>query len=269
MIPPQSFELNDFGRIGFLLVLEALLSADNALILAIIVRHLPSKALQKKALFYGLLGAFVLRFLAILLAGMILNFWWLQAIGALYLIYLPARHFLKKVQQEEQAAIKGAGFWMTVVYADLADLAFALDSVLVAVAVVDKQNKLWVVWVGAFLGIVLLRFAANFCLALLERYPMLDHVAYVLVGWAGLKLLLVSGHTFELWYARRNPGASLPVNIPELHPAVFWGGMALIVIFGIGSAWLHNRKLKRTDGTSPVGDSPSEEQETPDEASED
>lgn len=228
---PQTFETADIGKIGALLVLEALLSADNALILAIIVRHLP-KEQQKKALFYGLAGAFALRFAAILLAASILNFWWLQLIGAIYLIYLPAKHFAKHAAAKGPKSREGAGFWMTVIYADLADLAFAIDSVLVAVAVVNKQDKIWVIYAGAALGIILLRFAAGWCLRLLERYPVLDHVAYALVGWAGVKLLFVSGHTFGLWWERRNPGHSLGFEIPEMHPGVFWAGMALIVVIG-------------------------------------
>jgi YkoY family integral membrane protein len=228
---PQTFETADIGKIGALLILEALLSADNALILAIIVRHLP-KDQQKKALFYGLAGAFALRFAAILLAASILNFWWLQLVGALYLIYLPVKHFIKHASGPEVKGREGAGFWMTVIYADLADLAFAIDSVLVAVAIVNRQDKIWVIYAGAGLGIILLRFAAGWCLRLLEKYPVLDHVAYALVGWAGIKLLFVSGHTFGRWWEGKNPGQSLGFAIPEMHPGVFWTGMALIVIFG-------------------------------------
>lgn len=229
---PQTFESADIGKIGALLVLEALLSADNALILAIIVRHLP-RDLQKKALFYGLAGAFALRFLAILAAASILNFWWLQLVGALYLIYLPTKHFLKHSGGKEVKGREGAGFWMTVIYADLADLAFAIDSVLVAVAIVNRQDKIWVIYAGAFLGIILLRFAAGWCLRLLEKYPVLDHVAYALVGWAGIKLLFVGGHTYVRWWEKAHPGQALGWNVPEMHPGVFWTGMGLIVVVGV------------------------------------
>lgn len=237
----MTFELTDLGQVALLVVLEALLSADNALILAIIVRHLP-KDQQKKALFYGLAGAFVLRIGAIFLAAVILNFWWLQLLGALYLIYLPLKHFIKHSQGAQVKGAEGAGFWMTVIYADLADLIFAIDSVLVAVAVIDvvhHPDKLWVVYAGAIIGIVLLRFAAGYCLRLLEKYPVLDHIAYVLVGWAGVKMLFVSGHTFVKWYDKANPRTPLGWDIPELHPLIFWGGMALIVGGGLALALRH------------------------------
>lgn len=237
MLQGQTFEASDAGKVALIVLLEALLSADNALILAIIVRHLP-KDQQKRALFYGLAGAFVLRFAAIFLAASILNYWWLQVIGALYLIYLPIKHFAKNVSAAEHKGAEGAGFWMTVIYADLIDLVFAIDSVLVAVAVVNAKDKIWVIYAGAFIGIVLLRFAAGFCLKLLEKYPILDHIAYALVGWAGIKMLLVGGHTYVAWY---NSTHKVPLDwvVPEMHAGVFWGGMAAIVGIGLFLALRH------------------------------
>src|SRR5687768_7163495 len=111
MLQGQTFEAADAGKVALIVLLEALLSADNALILAIIVRHLP-KDQQKRALFYGLAGAFVLRFIAIFLAASILNYWWLQVIGALYLIYLPIKHFVKHASATDHKGAEGSGFWM-------------------------------------------------------------------------------------------------------------------------------------------------------------
>jgi YkoY family integral membrane protein len=224
----QTFQFGDIGTIAFLVLLEALLSADNALVLAILVRHLPP-AEQKKALFYGLGGAFVLRTAAILLAAYIINFWWLQAVGAAYLLYLPIKHFVDVGKDQTDKDAKRMGFWATVVYLNIVDTAFALDSVIVAVAVVDtvrNPNKLWVVIAGAIIGIVILRFAANAFIRILEKYPRLDHVAYGLVGWAGVKLLFIAAHSFERLYK------PFQFDIPEMPPVVFWAGMALIAIGG-------------------------------------
>lgn len=230
----QRFHSGDIGTIGVLVLLEALLSADNALVLAIMVRHLGKKE-RKRALMYGLGGAFVLRTGAIILAASIIQFWWLQLIGALYLLYLPVKHFIDHSQSKEKKAKEGMGFWATVVYLNLVDLAFALDSVVAAVAVVNtvkNPDKLWVVIAGAIIGIVLLRFAANYFIRLLEKYPVLDHVAYLLVGWAGAKLALISIHSFEEWYMERKPGSHLPFMVPEMSSTVFWVGMAVIAIGG-------------------------------------
>lgn len=226
----QAFAFKDLGTVGLLVILEALLSADNALILAIIVRHLP-KDQQKKALMYGIWGAFALRLIAIVFASSLIAYWWLQGIGALYLLYLPIKHFISQSRADAESSFaKQAGFWMTVVYADLADLAFAIDSVLVAVAIEPQRSKLWVVYTGAVLGIVLLRWAAGIFLRLLEKYPVLDHLAYILVGWAGVKLAFHTGHTY--WEFRQKQGNPLPYELHSMHPAIFWGGLALIVVVG-------------------------------------
>lgn len=246
----QTLTAADFGTVGLLVLLEALLSADNALILAIIVRHLPHNQ-QKKALFYGLAGAFALRLGAILIAVQIISFWWLQAIGAIYLLYLPVKHFMHHVDSERKAKARKAGFWMTVLQAELTDIAFAVDSVLVAVAIEHRSDKVWVVYLGAICGVVLLRFAANVFLTLLKKYPFFDHVAYALVGWAGIKLLFVTGHTFEKWYLARNPGTHLWLEIPEMPIPLFWTGIALIC--GIGG-WLAVRNAKKEGDITHIRD---------------
>lgn len=227
---PQSFEFADLGVVAFLVLLEALLSADNALVLAIMVRHLPGP-LQKKALLYGLGGAFVFRFVAIVLASQIISLWWLQAIGAVYLLALPVRHFYNHAQPKEVRAI-GAGFWRTVIAVELADIAFAIDSVLAGVAMVRDPEKIWVVYVGAIIGVVLLRFAAGFFIGLLERYPVLDHVAYVLVGWVGIKLAFMAGHHATRFYDQTHPGAPLGFSVPEMPALVFWSVLTFLAVGG-------------------------------------
>ena len=221
----QTFTLGDIPVVLLLVLLEGLLSADNALVLAIMVRHLPPKQ-QQKALSLGLGMSFGFRFIAILLATQVIKLWWLQAIGALYLLYLPIKHFLHHSQHGRDTNTKGGTFAQTVVALGIADVAFAIDSVLAAVATVGgKAEKTWVVIVGALMGVVLLRFAAALFLRLLEKYPALDHLAYVLVGWVGIKLCFMSVHSYGEVSGRHLVG--------EMSGLVFWAGMAIIVAVGL------------------------------------
>ena len=224
----QTFAPTDLPVIGTLILLEGLLSADNALVLAILVRHLPEKQ-QKKALVYGLGGAFVFRLAAILLANFIIRLWWLQALGALYLLWICLKHWLpSKAESESKAA--GGSFWKTVVIVELTDIAFAVDSIVAAVAMINSTDKIWVVYLGAMIGIILLRIAAGFFIKLLDKWPGLEHLAYALIAWVAVKLLFMSGHNFEA----SSPGA-LPFHIGEMSPAVFWIGMGLIA--SVGTIW--------------------------------
>lgn len=229
----QTFQISDLAGVGALIVLEALLSADNALVLAIMVRHLPKK-LQQKALLYGLGGAFVFRFIAIIFASVVLKQWWLQGLGAVYLLALPIKHFVQRSKGDDHAAKKpGGGFWQTVIAVELTDIAFALDSVLAGIGFISRpdtgiqQNKIWVVYAGAIIGIILLRFAASLFIRLLEKFPVLDHVAYILVGWVGVKLFFHSAVKFQ----EVSPG-TLPFTFPHLPEAVFWGGLGAIAVTG-------------------------------------
>ena len=84
-----------WGLIGTLVILEGLLSADNALVLAVMVKHLPEKQ-RRKALFYGLLGAYVFRFIAIGVGVFLIKLWWVKVLGAAYLAWLAIKYFIDK-----------------------------------------------------------------------------------------------------------------------------------------------------------------------------
>ncbi len=213
------------------------------------VRHLPRDQ-QRRALLYGLGGAFLFRLVAILFAAVVLKQWWLQAVGAIYLVWLPIKHFRAHTATKEVKPV-GAGFWQTVIAVEITDIAFAVDSVLAGVTFIDnRQEKIWVVYFGAMVGIVLLRLAASLFVRLLERYPMLDHVAYLLVGWVGVKLGFLSGHTFEKF----NPGV-LSFPVPEMPTLVFWG--VLLSIAGIGT-WIAVKNAQPIPGPAAAGTDDSE-----------
>ena len=185
--------VTDFLTIGLLVVLEGLLSADNALVLAILVLGLPRDQ-QQKALRYGIVGAFAFRTLAVLLAVQLLSVPWVKLIGGVYLLYLSWSHFFGRPEGEERRAVKPAtpwlglsAFWATVVKVELTDVIFAVDSILVAVAM---SPKVWVVISGGILGIVAMRLVIGQLLRLVRRYPALVDAAFVIIAWVAIKLLV-------------------------------------------------------------------------------
>jgi YkoY family integral membrane protein len=185
--------LSDFVTIGLLVLLEGLLSADNALVLAILVLGLP-RSEQHKALRYGILGAFLFRILAVLLALHLIQVSFVKLIGALYLLYLSYTHFFAGGGSEARRQIRPAtalwglsAFWATVVKVELTDVVFAVDSILVAVAM---SPKTWVVITGGILGIVMMRLVIGRLLALVRRYPALVDGAFIIIAWVGVKLLI-------------------------------------------------------------------------------
>lgn len=198
--------LLEYGWVLLLLIaIEGLLAADNALVLAIMVKHLPEEQ-RRKALFYGLAGAFVFRFGSLFAISFLVDVWQVQAIGALYLLFIAANHILRKLifkKEKDQSSKekKQSGFWGTVFKVELADIAFAVDSILAAVALaVTLPNtnlpniggldggKFLVIFAGGLIGLIIMRFAANFFVKLLNTRPGLEIAAFMIVGWVGVKL---------------------------------------------------------------------------------
>jgi YkoY family integral membrane protein len=268
----QTFHTQDLGVIALLILLEGVLSIDNALVLALLAKRLP-KHLQRRALTYGLVGAFLFRFIAIGSAAYLLRWRIVKLLGGGYLLWVALRHLysswkekssehvhvghdqeplliddatgleLTPEQQEEEIRSrtmlpiqpKHAGFWSTVAVIELTDIAFAIDSILAAIAVVGSaaaghvgpHPKLWVVITGGILGVILMRFAAAMFIRLLERFPRFETSAYLLVSVIGLKLLVDWGANTEAHPHRAN-------FHDTASPAfwIFWATMAICIAFG-------------------------------------
>ena len=226
-----------------LIGLEGLLAADNAVVMAVMVKHLP-KPQQKKALFYGLAGAFIFRFAALFMITLLVNIWQIQALGAAYLLFIAAKHIYDQRKGEEHTiepeTTEGSGFWMTVLKVELADIAFAIDSMLAAVALAVtlphlgefdiggiNGGQFGVMLAGGLIGVIIMRFAAHKFVRLLEKYPQLETAAFVVVGWVGVKLVVLTLSHEKL--------GVLPHDFPHSTPwtITFWLVLLGIVLVGV------------------------------------
>ncbi|RLS56853.1 MAG: hypothetical protein DWH91_05680 [Planctomycetota bacterium] len=294
----QTFALGDLATIGLLVLLEGVLSIDNALVLGLLAKRVP-KPLQKRALTYGLIGAFLFRFIAILMASLLLKWMIVKLIGGGYLIYIAVKHLFFESTEEieetvttdaegelelrradtgerltpEQEMVEiqervpvplpetnvkaGWDFWKAVVVIELTDIAFAVDSILAALALVGStprgmtyNPKLWVVVLGGIIGLMLMRVAAAMFIKLLEKFPRFETAAYLLVTVIGFKLLVDWWCNDPNWfptawgqgYLSQLKGWGIDVgahphvidfhhmNRPEFW--IFWGSM--LVCLGVG-----------------------------------
>ncbi len=213
---------DDLVAVGFLVFLEGILSIDNALVLALIVSTLPANQ-QKRALTYGIVGAVVFRIIAIGLAAYLMKWTWVKFVGGGYLLYLSLHYWWtsRKEKEEEQGGkdAKERNFWMTVLIVELTDIAFAIDSILTAVAL---TTKVWVVMTGGIIGLVMMRFAATLFIKLLDRFPRFEPTAYLLVFIIGMKLIIDGFHFPSInFHDASNPAFW-----------VFWSSMAFSLLFG-------------------------------------
>lgn len=256
--------LLEYGWVLILLIiLEGLLSADNALVLAVMVKNLPSDK-RRKALFYGLAGAFVFRFAALFIISFLSNVWQVQAIGALYLLFISGNHIFRKVvlkkhgeteNKEKEKAKKAnpASFWGTVLKVELADIAFAIDSILAAVALaltLPNTNlpqiggmdggKFLVVLTGGLAGLIIMRFAADLFVRLLIARPGLEIAAFMIVGWVGIKLVI---------YTLAHPDLAI---IPEsFESSLEWKITFYVVLILIAlGGWFFSKEKKKGEATT-------------------
>jgi YkoY family integral membrane protein len=182
-----------------LIFIESLLSIDNAAVLATMVMDLP-KDQRSRALRIGIVFAYIFRGLCLLFASLLIKISWLKLIGALYLIYLCFTHFIYKDSLKEVTINKKKNpiyrymipylgtFWSTVVMVEIMDLVFSIDNVFAAV--VYAKDNIYLIWIGVFIGIITMRLVAIFFVKLIERFPLLNNAAYIVIGCLGLKLML-------------------------------------------------------------------------------
>jgi YkoY family integral membrane protein len=173
-----------------LVVIEGLLSVDNALAIAAMARHLDDKQRQT-AMNIGYIGAYGFRVVALLVASWIIENHWIMLLGALYLVWLMCAHFVGQKGQEEDEGeavnVHHRTFGATIVMISLMDLSLSVDNVVAAIALSPKD--LWPVYVGVTIGIIALRLIAGVAVKMIEKYPVLEHTAFILVGYVGLLLL--------------------------------------------------------------------------------
>ena len=231
--------------IGTLIIIEGLLSFDNALALAATVKtHLTDPQEQRRALRFGIWGAYIFRTIVILLGVKLMKIEWVKAAAAGYLICLAVTEFWPKRESEELTQdtsadvrqqsslarfLKLTPFWSTVIAVELMDIMFSIDSIGAALAI---SNQEWILIAGAFLGILMMRFAASIFIKLIDSFPVLNKTAFLLVGLAGFNMILKLKGLPLGPFGELTIDKEIPEHIFTLSLAgIFFGSMALNAVF--------------------------------------
>lgn len=215
------------GIVLNLILIESLLSVDNAAVLATMVLDLPGDQ-RKRALRYGIIGAYLFRGLAMIFAGLLIRFWFLKPLGGIYLLYLVYQWWKDRQQTDKgeesvdknnnwiyrMTASRFGHFWSTVLLVEIMDMAFSIDNIFAAVAF--TPNVL-LVCLGVFIGILAMRFIAQWFVKLMERYPALESSAFLVIAILGIKLTLSLYEHFysDSWLSHflSSPGTDLGISI--------------------------------------------------------
>lgn len=185
---------SDWLIILSLVMIECLLSVDNAVVLAAQTQALPNREMQEKSLFYGIWGAYIFRFLIIGIGTYLINFWEIKVLGAGYLLFLTIQYFTKsrvkhtrKLVSDRKRKSPISLFWSVVIQIELMDIIFSIDSVLASLAI--SPNPV-IVLIGGMIGILAMRGIAEMIMRLMKIVPELEPMAYGLIALIAVKLFV-------------------------------------------------------------------------------
>jgi YjbE family integral membrane protein len=169
-----------------IVIINLLLSGDNAIVIAMAGRRLPAYQ-RRTAVWWGTLAAIMLRCILTLGAVFLLHIPLLQTIGALLLIVIALQLLLdrKEHSANTQAASTLAGAVWTIV---VADFVMSLDNVLAVAAVANGDTILLII--GIVMSIPIIIWGSAFIMRLLDRLPGLVYVGGGLLGYTAVEMML-------------------------------------------------------------------------------
>ncbi len=208
--------------------INIILSGDNAVVIALAARSLPSSQ-QKKAIFWGSAAAVVMRIALTVVAVKLLALSYLQIVGGLLLLWIGTQLLGDEEDGDGDGVGNGNGSLAAAIRTILiADLVMSLDNVIAVAAAARGSTTLLIV--GLAISIPLVIFGSTLMIRLMERFPIIITLGAALIGWVGGETIL--GDVIFRDFMAANPWA---------HYAAAAAGAALVVALG---KWLQQRGHK-------------------------
>lgn len=174
-----------FLQILSLVGIDILLSGDNAVIIALTARNVP-KHLQKKVIFYGMLGAILLRIIAATVIIQFLEFPFVQAVGGIILLRIAYHLIVQK--NEEQTNIKSSDrVWGAIKIIAISDLAMSIDNV---IALTSVAKGITPIIFGILVSIPIIIVGSQYLLVWMEKYPVIIYAGAGLLSYAAGKMII-------------------------------------------------------------------------------
>jgi YjbE family integral membrane protein len=188
--------------LGSILLVNLMLSGDNAVVIALASKRLPADQ-RKKAIFWGSAGAVVLRILLTFVAAFLLEIPYLQFLGGLALLYVAIN--LLGGDNGDENCKEAHSLTEAVKIILFADLIMSLDNVLAlaAIAQMVPEYKYSLIIVGLLLSIPIVVFGAQLLMKLMDKFPIIVYIGAGILGYAaaemisGDKALAPALHGFE------------------------------------------------------------------------
>jgi YjbE family integral membrane protein len=181
-----SFSMEFAMALLTIMLINIILSGDNAVVIAMAVRSLPVKQ-RRKGIVYGTAIAVVLRIILTFFAAKLLEVPFMKLCGGILIAWIAVKLFLEDGPEAAVAKNIG-GVWRAVVTILVADLVMSVDNVL-AVAGASKGNLALLI-VGLGMSIPIVIFASNVLSRLMERFPFITWIGGAVLGRVGGQMIM-------------------------------------------------------------------------------
>jgi YjbE family integral membrane protein len=197
-----------WSGLGQIILVNIVLSGDNALVIALACRNL-EKRHQKPAILAGSAGAIVLRIIFVLIVDLLLKVSFLKLAGGLLLLWIGVK--LVQGEEEHGDGVKAAGnLWGAIRTIVIADAVMSLDNA-IAIAAAAKGDTTLII-LGLLISIPLIIFGAQLIMMLLNRFPIIVVAGGGLLGWIAGEVL-ATDPAYKDQLAAMIPNATLVFEI--------------------------------------------------------
>lgn len=170
-----------------IIIIDLVVSGDNAMVIALASRNLPEHQ-RKKAILWGTFGAILIRIVLTVVAVYLLKVPLLQAIGGVFLIWVAVKLLVDNAGHEEGHIKSHATFGKAIRTIIFADVVLSLDNIFAVAAA--GEGHLVLVLIGLAISIPILVWGSSLILKWINRFPILIYIGSGVLGWTAGKMLV-------------------------------------------------------------------------------
>lgn len=217
-----------WSALAAIILIDLVLAGDNAIVIALAARNLPSH-LQRKAIVWGTVGAIVVRSVMTIGVVWLLKIPGLMALGGLGLLWIAYRLIAEDGGGDEHGPT-ATTFWGAMRTIVVADALMGVDNVLGVAGAAHGAIDLVVI--GLLVSVPIVVFGSSIVLKLVERFPIIIHAGAAVLAFTAGKMIV---------------GEPLLDAVFDPHAIARWSTYAVCIVGVLGAGWLASRGARRAD----------------------
>lgn len=192
-----------WSGLGSIILIDLVLAGDNAIVIAMAARNLPRDH-QFRAVFWGTVGAIIVRVAMTAVVIWLLRIPGLMLIGGFVLVPIALKLLWHEdaAQGPKHPKRRATDFWSAIATIMVADALMGLDNVLAIAGAAD--GHLGLVALGLMISVPLVVWGSTLLLKLIARYPVIIYIGAGTIAWTAARMI-TRDHLVEAWFDARDP----------------------------------------------------------------